>query len=97
MLAAARRKAADELEIIKILGKFDGDKIKSAKIIVSASCNTVNVKGGHLECVFVELEKKPSIEEVREVFKNFRGEPQHLNLPSAPKNPITVRNEKDGP
>jgi aspartate-semialdehyde dehydrogenase len=50
-----------------------------------------------LECVFVELEKKPSLEEVKEVFKNFRGEPQRLKLPSAPKNPIVVREEKDRP
>lgn len=86
-----------ELETIKILGKFNGDKIKSAKIKISASCNRVNVKDGHLECVSVELEKKPSIEEIKEAFKNFRGEPQQLNLPSAPKNPIVVRDEKDRP
>lgn len=86
-----------ELEALKILGKFDGDKILSANIQISASCNRVDVKDGHLECVFVELEKKPSVEEVKEVFKGFKGEPQKLNLPSAPKNPIVVREEKDRP
>ena len=86
-----------ELETLKILGRFDGDKIRSANIQISASCNRVNVKDGHMECVFAELEKKPSIEEVKEAFKNFKGEPQRLNLPSAPKNPIVVREEKDRP
>ncbi len=86
-----------EQETLKILGKLSNGKIHLAKIHVSASCNRVNVKDGHLECVFVELEKKPSIEEVKKTFKNFKGEPQQLNLPSAPKSPIIVREEKDRP
>lgn len=86
-----------ELETLKILGKLDGDKVKPANIQVSASCNRVNVKDGHLECVFVELERKPSIAEVKEAFKKFKGEPQRLKLPSAPENPIVIREEKDRP
>ena len=86
-----------EMETLKILGKFDGNKIQSANIQISASCNRVNVKDGHLECVFVELEKKPSVEEVKEAFRSFKGEPQRLNLPSAPENPIVVREENDRP
>ena len=75
-----------EMETLKILGKFDGNKIQSANIQISASCNRVNVKDGHLECVFVELEKKPSVEEVKEAFRSFKGEPQRLNLPSSLSN-----------
>ena len=86
-----------EMETLKILGKFNGDKIQSANIQISASCNRVNVKDGHLECIFVELEKKPSVEEVKEAFRSFKGEPQRLNLPSAPENPIVVREENDRP
>jgi aspartate-semialdehyde dehydrogenase len=86
-----------EMETLKILGELEGDKIQPANIKVSASCNRVNVKDGHLECVFVELDKKPSIEEVKKAFKNFKGEPQRLKLPSAPENPIIVREEKGRP
>jgi aspartate-semialdehyde dehydrogenase len=86
-----------ELETLKILGKFDGVKVHSANLQISASCNRVNVKDGHLECVFVELEKKPNIEEVKEAFESFRGEPQKLKLPSAPENPIIVRDEPNRP
>jgi aspartate-semialdehyde dehydrogenase len=86
-----------ELETLKILGKLYDNKIQPAKVQLSASCNRVDVKDGHLECVFAELEKKPSVEEVKEAFRNFKGEPQRLNLPSAPKNPIVVREEKDRP
>lgn len=86
-----------EIETLKVLGKLNGNKVQPANIQVSASCNRVNVKDGHLECVFVELERKPSIEEVKEAFKKFKGEPQKLKLPSAPENPIVVKEEKDRP
>jgi len=86
-----------EQETLKILGKLRGGRVLPANIQVSASCNRVNVKDGHLECVFVELENKPSIEEVKEAFKEFKGEPQKLKLPSAPENPIIVREEIDRP
>lgn len=86
-----------ERETLKIMGRLEGDKIAHADFKVSASCNRVNVSDGHLECVFVELEQEPSIEEVKEAFRNFSGEPQRLNLPSAPKNPIIVREERDRP
>lgn len=86
-----------EKETLKILGELEGDRIRPAEIQVSASCNRVNVKDGHMECVFVELEKKPSVEDVKKAFRTFSGEPQRLNLPSAPKNPIIVKEEADRP
>ncbi len=86
-----------ECESQKILGSFDCDKITSNKLILSASCNRVNVKEGHLESVFVKLDQDPTIDEVEETFRQFRGKPQELNLPSAPENPIVVRNEKNRP
>ena len=46
-----------ETEALKILGTFDGDGIKYADFKMSASCNRVNVKDGHLESVFVKLGK----------------------------------------
>lgn len=86
-----------ELETLKILGNFDGEVVRPADIAISASCNRVNVKDGHLECVFVELEANPSVEEVREALENFRGEPQELKLPSAPESPVMVRDEPNRP
>jgi len=86
-----------ELETLKILGDFDGVKVHSTNVAISASCNRVNVLNGHLECVFVELETTPSIEAVKEAFASFRGEPQEMKLPSAPENPIIVREEPNRP
>jgi len=86
-----------ERETRKILGTLKGGRVQPADITISASCNRVNVKDGHLEVVFVELEEKPSIEEIKEAFRNFSGEPQRLKLPTAPERPIVVREEIDRP
>ncbi len=77
-----------ESEPLKILGKFDGDKIVNNEIKISAQCNRVAVLDGHTECVQVKLKKKASLEEVKNAWKNFSAEPQKLNLPTAPVNPI---------
>jgi len=86
-----------ENETRKILGTFDGKRVEPAKITISASCNRVNVRDGHLEAVSVELESKPSVNEVVEAFRSFEGEPQRLRLPTAPQKPIIVREEIDRP
>jgi len=86
-----------ENETKKILGTFDGSKVKPADIALSASCNRVNVKDGHVESVFVELESNQEIDEVKDAFRNFVGDPQRLKLPSAPERPIIVRDEIDRP
>ena len=86
-----------ENESKKILGVFNGSSIDPAAITLSASCSRVDVRDGHLESVFVELESDPGIEDVKTAFKEFAGEPQRLKLPSAPKRPIIVREEVDRP
>jgi aspartate-semialdehyde dehydrogenase len=86
-----------EEENLKILGAFNGKEVRNADFALSATCNRVNVKDGHLESVFVKLDSAPSVDEVEEAFRNFKGEPQQLKLPSAPKNPIVVRKEPNRP
>jgi len=86
-----------ECESLKILGNFDGEMIQNAKFQISATCNRVHVKDGHLEAVFVKLDSDPTLEEVEEAFARFKGEPQRLKLPSAPENPIVVRKEPNRP
>jgi aspartate-semialdehyde dehydrogenase len=86
-----------EIEARKILGDFKGGYVQNADFQISASCNRVNVKDGHLESIFIKLDKDPSIEEIEAAFANFTGEPQKLKLPSAPENPIIVRHEKNRP
>jgi aspartate-semialdehyde dehydrogenase len=80
-------------ETLKILG----EPKKPAEFKVSASCHRVSTIDGHVEAVFVETKREATPEVVADVMANFQGEPQRLGLPTAPKNPITVRHEEDRP
>ena len=86
-----------ETEALKILGTYKQGKIQYADFNISASCNRVNVKDGHLESIFVKLDQEPSIDQLIAAFEDFKGSPQLLKLPSAPANPIIVRTEKNRP
>ena len=93
----AKEEEKMEVEALKILGTFNGEIVRNADFQLSASCNRVHVKDGHLESVFVKLDSEPSVEEVEEAFASFKGEPQKLKLPSAPEHPIVVRKEQNRP
>jgi aspartate-semialdehyde dehydrogenase len=86
-----------EMEGLKILGKFEKDRIKSADFYIFASCNRVMVRDGHTEAIFVKTERDFKVEEVSEVFSSFRGEPQRMGLPTAPEKPIVVMERSDRP
>jgi len=86
-----------EVEPSKILGRFDGEKILPAQFTISAQCHRVNVLDGHLEAISVRLGREASAEEIIEAWEAFRGLPQELELPSAPRHPIIVRPEQDRP
>jgi aspartate-semialdehyde dehydrogenase len=83
-------------EPLKLLGTFDGKRFVNAPIVVSASCNRVNVNDGHTECVSVKLDKKPSLEKLISAFENFNPL-KDLELPSSPDHPIIVRREPNRP
>lgn len=85
-----------ETESLKLLGAIKNNEFSYANIKISAQCNRVNVKDGHLEAVNVELIKKAGLEDVINAFKNFNPL-KKLNLPSAPNPPIIVREEIDRP
>jgi aspartate-semialdehyde dehydrogenase len=87
-----------EKEPLKILGKLNSsNKVEFADIKISAQCNRVAVIDGHTECVQIKFKKKPTKEEIIEAWTSYRGEPQKLNLPSAPKQPIHYFEENKYP
>ena len=86
-----------ESEPLKILGKYNFGKIEGAKFSISSSCHRVAVSDSHLEDVHISLEKKATVAQIKKVLSNFKAEAQKLKLPSAPKNPIVVREENDRP
>lgn len=84
-----------EREPLKILGSIKDDVFAYCNDInITAHCNRVPVLNGHLACVSVKfLKKPPSVQEILTLWKNFKG----IDLPSAPKNPITYCDKADRP
>ncbi len=87
-----------ELEPLKVWGKVEGGKIVDAKEpSITTQCLRVPVSNGHTAAVFVSFKDKPSIEEIKEAWKNFKGEPQELELPHAPRQFLYYFEEDDRP
>ena len=75
-----------EQEPLKIWGHIEGNKIvDAASPAITAQCLRVPVSDGHTAAVFVSFEKKPTKEQMIKAWKEFKGVPQELELPSAPK------------
>lgn len=86
-----------EKETCKLLGAFDGARFVAEDVAVSAQCNRVHVRDGHLECVSVELGRQASAEEVVAAWRDFRPEVAELGLPSVPDPFIAYKEEEDRP
>jgi aspartate-semialdehyde dehydrogenase len=86
-----------EIEPLKILGRLKGGKVENADFTILASCNRVAVLDGHVVATSVGTEKDFSVDEVKDIFRKFVGEPQKLRLPTAPDPVIVVRDEDDRP
>ncbi|HIW57327.1 MAG TPA: aspartate-semialdehyde dehydrogenase [Firmicutes bacterium] len=87
-----------EIEPLKIWGKIEGDKIVDADgPNITTQCLRVAASDGHMAAVFVKFKDKPSIEQIKEDWKNFSGVPQELELPSAPKQFLNYFEEDDRP
>lgn len=87
-----------EQEPLKIWGEIVGNNIVLAKQpVITTQCIRVPVSDGHLAAVFVSFEKKPSKDEILKLWKNYKGKPQILGLPTAPKQFLTYFEEENRP
>ena len=87
-----------EKEPLRIWGKVEGGVIVPAESpVITCQCIRVPVLDGHTAAVFVKFRKKPTKEELIEKLRNFTGEPQRLELPSAPKQFIQYLEEDNRP
>ena len=86
-----------ETETQKILGRFIANSVEPHPVMVSATSTRVPVINGHTESVSVEFEKKVTHEEILEAFREFSGEPQKLDLPTAPLPPIVYHDAPNRP
>jgi len=75
-----------EQEPLKIWGSISGGVIVPAdSIAITTQCIRVPVSDGHMAAVFMSFRDKPAIGEIKRLWREFKGRPQELALPSAPK------------
>ncbi|MDD7404190.1 MAG: aspartate-semialdehyde dehydrogenase [Butyribacter sp.] len=89
-----------EQEPLRIWGKVeDGQIVKASSPVITTQCIRVPVLDGHTAAVFVTFEdgKKPTKEQILKAWKEFKGLPQELELPSAPKQFIQYLEEDNRP
>ncbi|HEX2905329.1 MAG TPA: aspartate-semialdehyde dehydrogenase [Phototrophicaceae bacterium] len=86
-----------ETETLRMLGKLEQEQITWLDAVVSASCNRVAVIDGHLVTVSVELEAKPTLDEILAAWHDFRGPMPVPQLPTAPEKPVQYLPQIDRP
>lgn len=87
-----------EQEPLRIFGTVVDGKIEKAETpLITTQCIRVPVLDGHTAAVFVNFAKKPTKEELIQALIEFRGLPQELELPNAPKQFIQYLEDDDRP
>jgi len=87
-----------EQEPLRLWGKVEnGEIVKAEGIKITTQCIRVPVLNGHTAAVFVDFKMKPTKEELIDRLVNFKGLPQDLELPSAPKQFIQYLEDDNRP
>lgn len=87
-----------EQEPLKVWGRVENGVIVNAEApSITAQCLRVPVTNGHTAAVFASFREKPSVEEIKDIWANFKGVPQELALPTAPKQFFHYFEEPDRP
>ena len=87
-----------EQEPMKIWGHVEGDQIVNAtEPNVTAQCLRVPVSNGHMAAVFASFREPVDFDEIKTMWREFRGKPQELKLPHAPKQFIHYFEEDNMP
>ena len=87
-----------EKEPLRLWGKIeDGVIVPATTPVITCQCVRVPVLNGHTAAVFVKFRKKPTKEQLIQKLVEFKGLPQELELPSAPKQFIQYLEEDNRP
>ena len=87
-----------EKEPLRVWGKVENGVIVPADDVkISAQCIRVPVLNGHTAAAYVKFRKKPTKEQLIAKLLEYKGEPQELGLPSAPKQFIQYLEEDNRP
>ena len=87
-----------EKEPLRLWGKIeDGVIVPATTPVITCQCVRVPVLNRHTAAVFVKFRKKPTKEQLIQKLVEFKGLPQELELPSAPKQFIQYLEEDNRP
>ena len=87
-----------EQEPLKLWGRVKDGVIENATSpSITAQCLRVPCSNGHMAAVFASFDKKPTKQEILDRWANFKGRPQELELPSAPKHFLQYFEEDNRP
>ena len=87
-----------EQEPLKVWGRVENGVIVTAeKPMITAQCLRVPVSNGHTAAAFVTFKNKPTMEQMKDAWANFKGRAQELDLPTAPKQFLKYFEENDRP
>lgn len=86
-----------ETETKKILGCLVDGRVDLHPVVISAQTTRVGVQNGHTGSISVGFEHRPPIEAIIDAWRTFKGRPQELELPSAPRPPIVYLTEQNRP
>ena len=87
-----------EQEPMKVWGRVENGVIVNAPApAITAQCLRVPVSNGHTAAVFVTFKQKPTMDEMKALWASFKGRPQELGLPTAPKQFLHYFEEDDRP
>ena len=87
-----------EKEPLRVWGEVkDGVIVPATTPVITCQCIRVPVLNGHTAAVFVKFKKNPTKEQLIQKLVEFKGIPQELGLPSAPKQFIQYLEEDNRP
>jgi aspartate-semialdehyde dehydrogenase len=81
-----------ETEAVMMLGTLDEEacEVRDHPMFFSASCHRVATLYGHIVALFIEFEQEVDMNEIKAAIREFRGLPQELELPTAPRQPLVL-------
>ena len=89
-----------EREPLKLWGSVEGGRIVPATSpSITAQCFRVACQDGHMAACFMKFKDgcRPTMEQIKADWQNFRGPAQELELPSAPKQFLHYFEEENRP
>lgn len=86
-----------QTEILKMLGRLDGDHVAPAATRISAHANRVPVENGHTICMSLDFERDVTPQRAVAAMRDWTGDETCRSLPSAPARALVVTDEPDRP